>query len=221
MGLFLFATHYTEQLLSSEFNLMLNFVPGKLLLRIGLIRFGLSADLNQLQYTSEKRPFIPNYPDFNLSHSGNRVVCIFNTRGLAGIDIDCIADLAVVDFQMHFTENEWAIIQGSPIPDALFYQFRTAQESLIKTDGRGFMIPPHEVDVSGSRCLDLGGKAGWWPVPTSLKDLPVISRWKAPPGICDFPAMEFHDLSLSKLSRLQGYAYIYFHSNRAMFDAEQ
>jgi 4'-phosphopantetheinyl transferase len=85
---------------------------GKLLLKRALLQAGLSPDLTGLRMTSYGRPFLEGYgksnpegcdrpypdgddrsypdgsADFNISHSGNRVVCILNTQGRVGIDLE-------------------------------------------------------------------------------------------------------------------------------------
>jgi len=47
---------------------------GKILLAGALEDAGISADLSRLRYTPYGRPYIPEAPDFSISHSGNRVV---------------------------------------------------------------------------------------------------------------------------------------------------
>jgi 4'-phosphopantetheinyl transferase len=130
---------------------------GKLLLRKALRQAGLPEDLNDLRVTSFGRPYLevgPHVPfgsgDFNISHSGNRVVCILSTQGRVGIDLEEIRDIAIDDFQSQFTEAEWAAITGAAMPLQAFYHYWTAKESLIKADGGGLQIPLTSINIDAS-----------------------------------------------------------------------
>jgi len=114
---------------------------GKLLLMTALEDAGLPPDLGDLQYTPFGRPFLANSPDFNISHSGNRVACVLSRQGEVGIDLERIKELAIGDFRNQFTEREWAAINGAPDPLPVFYHYWTAKEAIIKADGRGLSMP--------------------------------------------------------------------------------
>ena len=61
---------------------------GKLLLVKGLSLLNKSTLLkNPLQYNDYKRPFLSNTLDFNISHSGNSVVCAITNSGKVGVDV--------------------------------------------------------------------------------------------------------------------------------------
>jgi 4'-phosphopantetheinyl transferase len=123
---------------------------GKHLLRVALQKAGHPGDLIQLQTTSHGRPFLKNGPEFNISHSGNRVVCILSTQGRVGIDLEETADLHFSDFQAQFTAKEWTDITQAAAPLLLFYHYWTAKESLIKADGRGLSIPLDQLEIGDS-----------------------------------------------------------------------
>jgi 4'-phosphopantetheinyl transferase len=134
---------------------------GKLLLKIALRRMHFSDDLHALRYTSERKPFIPGGPFFNLSHSGCRVICAINAARNIGVDIEQATDpIAITDFQHLFTPAEWTAICDSPSSQLQFYHFWTAKESLIKGDGRGLAIPLQEIDISANRPI-LFGNSVW------------------------------------------------------------
>ncbi|HEV9037442.1 MAG TPA: 4'-phosphopantetheinyl transferase superfamily protein [Puia sp.] len=120
---------------------------GKLLLRLALQRAGLSGELGTLRFNDYGKPFLENGPEFNLSHSGNRVVCVLSGQGRVGIDLEAVSDLAIDDFQTQFTPAEWSRITGSATPLYTFYRYWTAKESLIKADGRGLQIPLDQLVV--------------------------------------------------------------------------
>jgi 4'-phosphopantetheinyl transferase len=192
MTIYLYATAYPEPLPAEQFSRLLGLIPttlhqsigkyrrwqdahaallGKVLLRTALEKAGHPADLNGLQYTDWKKPFLPAGPEFNISHSGHRVVCILGDGARVGIDIEVITPFAFDGFEGQFTEREWAFIQTSPSPISAFYHCWTAKESLIKADGRGLGIPLQELDVSDGRPISLDGK--WW----SVHQLPLFDGY--------------------------------------------
>jgi 4'-phosphopantetheinyl transferase len=131
---------------------------GKLLLAAALKEGGWPADLRQLQYTGYGRPFLSDGPDFNISHSGHRVVCILAKEGGVGIDLEEIKDLNIEDFKGQFSTEEWKAITGAPQPLQAFYHFWTAKECLSKADGRGLNLPLAGLKIEENRIISLGGR---------------------------------------------------------------
>jgi 4'-phosphopantetheinyl transferase len=131
---------------------------GKLLLAIALKEGGWPADLHHLQYTGFGRPFLSNGPDFNISHSGHRVVCILGEEGGVGIDLEEIKDLDIEDFKGQFSTDEWVAITDAPQPLQAFYHFWTAKECLSKADGRGLNLPLAGLRIEENRIMSLGGR---------------------------------------------------------------
>jgi len=121
---------------------------------------GLPGDLSGLGVSVYGRPCWANGPDFNISHSGNRVVCVLSLQGRVGIDLELCADLSIGDFQSQFTALEWAAITGSETPLLTFYRYWTAKESLIKADGRGLQVPLDGIEIGGGIWGATGGTGG-------------------------------------------------------------
>ena len=167
---------------------------GKLLLKRALLQAGLSADLMGLKITEYGRPYLEGYGgayaedsvdgaypesglgnvrrmDFNISHSGNRVVCILSTQGRVGIDLEETGEIAIDDFQSQFTAAEWAAITGSSMPLQTFYHYWTAKESLIKADGKGLQIPLNTLEIGGKPSVLVNG-IHWY-----LQDLPIFPHY--------------------------------------------
>jgi 4'-phosphopantetheinyl transferase len=164
----IFYSSYTNKLVHSEFSSYLNLLPlviqenilkysrwqdahaslyGKLLLSHGLKELGLDFSLNNLKYTHYKRPYIEGNVDFNISHSGEHVVCAFSTKSKIGIDLEKINSISINDFKNQFHEQEWAHIMTSDNKYYWFYYYWTAKEAVIKADGRGLSIPFIELKV--------------------------------------------------------------------------
>jgi 4'-phosphopantetheinyl transferase len=123
---------------------------GKLLLQKALIDSGYSGDLANLWYTEFRRPYLPEGPDFNIYHSGCRVVCALSLDGRIGIDLEEVRDLGIDDFRGQFTPHEWQSISSSAVPLFDFYTYWTAKESVLKADGRGLTVPLSSLVVMGS-----------------------------------------------------------------------
>lgn len=176
MNLDLYATEYHTPLPDTDFRHLLTALPanlqqkitrfrrwedrhaallGKILLRLALQNAGYDPDLSGLRYTPEQKPFLPEGPAFNVSHSGNRVICLLGGQAPLGIDIESLSPLPFEDFQPQFTENEWAAIRDAPSPLHAFYRFWTAKESILKADGRGLGIPLQSIDLSASMTVAL------------------------------------------------------------------
>ena len=81
-----------------------------------LAESGWPTSLEGLEYTGFGRPYLPNGPDFNISHSGRRAVCIIARHGKAGIDLEEIRDMPIGDYKEQFSPEEWAVITTSPTP---------------------------------------------------------------------------------------------------------
>jgi 4'-phosphopantetheinyl transferase len=181
MGLLLYSAEFLRPLPDDAFQQLLHRLPvegqstvlryrrwqdahatllGKHLLLLALERIGSPLTLEQIHYTPERKPFFPGGPNFNISHSGNRVVCGLSTNGRVGVDIEFIKPISFEDFQTQFTPKEWTAIRGASDPVAAFYRFWTAKESLIKADGRGLGIPLLDLDVTEYKPVPLDG-ATW------------------------------------------------------------
>jgi len=121
---------------------------GKLLLAKGLQDLGMDTDLKALQYDQQARPYINNIIDFNISHSGYYVTCVFSTTGRVGVDLEEIKDIEVADFKSQFSENEWRQIKSFTDPLKGFYYYWTLKEAVVKADGMGLSVPLWEVVIN-------------------------------------------------------------------------
>jgi 4'-phosphopantetheinyl transferase len=125
-----------------------NCLFGKYLLLGALREASIPLGLSDLRYTTFGKPYFSSGPDFSISHSGNRVVCILSEEGGVGIDIEEILDLTISDFREKFSPIEWEKILNAPFPLNSFYQYWTAKESVVKADGRGLSLELDKLDVT-------------------------------------------------------------------------
>jgi 4'-phosphopantetheinyl transferase len=128
-------------------------IAGKLLLLKVLEEFDLSLPLDRLHYNDHKRPYFDAGIDFNISHSGNIVICCGTDRGMTGIDIEQINKISLDDYPDYFTPNEWQYINNHPDRLEGFYNFWTRKEAVLKAIGTGFHTPLSSVDVSEDQVI--------------------------------------------------------------------
>lgn len=130
---------------------------GKLLVVEGLVRYGYSpALLQNLVWDISGRPYIGGRIDFNISHSGEFVVCTLCSVGRIGIDIEKIRPIDLYDFKPQMTLDQWEEIMAAGNRLEKFFSLWTQKEALIKADGRGVAIPLDEITVKGQTSLLAG-----------------------------------------------------------------
>jgi len=114
---------------------------GKILLSEGLKSYsGSSLTLYDLSYNQFGRPFINSDIDFNISHSGEYILCAVTENGKVGIDIEKIRDIDLSDFRQYMTDDEWQRIKEADKPYEKFYEYWTMKESVVKAEGKGLSI---------------------------------------------------------------------------------
>ena len=115
---------------------------GKLLLLKGLKEKGYGKGiLEEIEYGSHGRPFLREADvDFNISHSGQFVICAIGTGMRIGVDIEEIKPIDFSYFKQVMNANQWKTINWSDDPAKMFYTYWTIKESMIKADSRGLSI---------------------------------------------------------------------------------
>jgi 4'-phosphopantetheinyl transferase len=126
---------------------------GKLLLAEGLKRMAYPAHLKDLVWDVSGRPFLGGGMDFNISHSGEYVVCALCREGRVGIDIEKIRPIDVTDFQGQMTPRQWEAIVASECPEDTFFRLWTQKEAVIKADGGGMAIPLDIIVMEGGKAF--------------------------------------------------------------------
>lgn len=130
-----------------------NCLLGKVLLAAALIDHGYPACLSELRYNSYGRPYFTVGPDFNISHSGSRVVCVLTDKGKVGVDLEKIEDISFIDLKDQFSFNEWERIINSSNPTMDFYHHWTTKEAVSKAVGVGLNAPFSELEITGSEIM--------------------------------------------------------------------
>jgi 4'-phosphopantetheinyl transferase len=116
------------------------------------------VSLADLQYTKFGRPYFDSLRnfDFNISHSGNMVVCAIIDEGRIGIDIEERTNIDIIDFEEQFSDTEWVHIKDEKFPYYTFYDCWTKKEAVLKADGRGMTLSLHRIDTIGSGKVTIG-----------------------------------------------------------------
>ena len=123
---------------------------GKVLLQLCFSRFYPSCSLNDLEYTRYNRPYIKNgAPYFNISHSGEYVVCVVSDVCEVGIDVEEIKDIEFDVYASQFLESEWQHVQHSSNRQKAFFHIWTQKEALTKANGKGLIIPLKSIHIDG------------------------------------------------------------------------
>ena len=84
----------------------------------------------------------PNGIHYNISHSGNWVVCAVDDS-VVGIDVEMIKPIDFKIAERFFSRDEYISFINQPEETKLmyFYMIWTLKESYIKTEGKGLCIP--------------------------------------------------------------------------------
>ena len=115
----------------------------------GLQKFGIDhRALENLQYTEYGRPYLQGTIDFNISHSGDYVVCAISDGVRVGVDIEQIKEVGFSDFHDLMTDDQWNLIRKAGDPLKHFFTFWSIKESIIKADGRGLNIPLNDIMIT-------------------------------------------------------------------------
>lgn len=89
---------------------------------------------------------------FNVSHSGEWIVCAIDIRPV-GIDVERIIPIDLQIAHQFFSKQECVQLMSMPAEQRLpyFFEIWTMKESYIKADGRGLSIPLNSFSINMSR----------------------------------------------------------------------
>lgn len=114
---------------------------GKMLLLYGFKKLNIPYTLQDLKTGAKDRPYIINADfDFNISHSGDYVICAIVQNARVGIDIEKHRTLKMNIAERYFDEHECREIDCSEQPEQAFFKFWSVKEATIKCDGRGVEV---------------------------------------------------------------------------------
>ncbi len=104
---------------------------------------------SQLNYNKYGKPFLDdNKISFNISHSGEIVVCAISYDCEIGIDIEKKCEISIEDFTFQMTEKELHTILISEDKTNSFFDYWTQKEAVIKAHGKGLSLPLQSFEIS-------------------------------------------------------------------------
>ncbi|WP_338356160.1 4'-phosphopantetheinyl transferase family protein [Yeosuana marina] len=112
---------------------------GKLLLLEGLKEYDKSGKLNlsHLNYSPNGKPYFESDINFNISHSGNYVLCAIGKKINVGVDIEEIKPIQFKDFKNIMSQQQWFLIRNAENSTKRFFDFWVIKESVVKAAGDG------------------------------------------------------------------------------------
>ena len=128
---------------------------GKLVLRKLLIESGFSKSiLEEIKIDENNRPYINQDIDFNISHSGNYVICAVSIQSKIGIDIEEIKNIDINEInEIVFNDEDDKRFKNTQTPLEFFYDIWTLKEAALKADGIGLMIPLKDIEIYNEKVL--------------------------------------------------------------------
>lgn len=124
---------------------------GQVLARYAIMKnFYIANDEIKIVRNAYGKPFISGTGgiNFNVSHSGDWVVCVINTEDV-GIDVEEVKDMKLSIAEHFFSkeENEYLAALGKEEKLSGFYNIWSLKEAYIKALGLGFTMPLNSFSV--------------------------------------------------------------------------
>ena len=122
-----------------------------ILLKKALEDIGIDYEKEETAEYKNKKPYLKNHPEvhFNLSHSGNRVMCAVSANPI-GCDVELIEKIDLNVAKRFFSETEYDYLSGKNTEEektVSFYRIWTLKESYVKALGEGLSIPLNAFDI--------------------------------------------------------------------------
>lgn len=125
---------------------------GRLLLINGLKLINKIFCHSKIKYTKYGKPYFEDCNiKFNISHSGNIVICAITDIDDIGIDIEIVSDVCVDDYTAQMTETELSLINNSENSKRAFFEYWTEKEAAIKAHGMGLAIPLNSFEIINNK----------------------------------------------------------------------
>lgn len=130
-------------------------IVGKYLLLYGLKKMRLSENIDSLNYTNNKRPYLRELPqvDFNISHTKGLVLCVLSSRIRIGVDVEKMETVNLHNFKNQFSSIQWECINNSSNPLHLFYRYWVQKEAIVKADGVGLAHSFSDIEIIFDRVV--------------------------------------------------------------------
>jgi 4'-phosphopantetheinyl transferase len=147
---------------------------GRILLLYALKQLGYGyLTLGDIRFNIYQRPYFDNTDiDFNISHSGDYVLCAVGRKNRVGIDIEEVRPIILEDFVSILSAEDLQEICRHPNGKLeCFYNIWTRKEALVKAEGSGLNFPVQEICIIDGKAM-LSGSV-WY-----LYELPLLDGYK-------------------------------------------
>jgi 4'-phosphopantetheinyl transferase len=127
---------------------------GRLLLLYALQQLDYGhLELCNIQCNAHQRPYFDKTDiDFNISHSGEYVVCAIGRDNRVGIDIEQIKPIILDNFIHFFSPVELQGFSRHPKGELEgFYDLWTQKEALVKAEGSGLAFPVKDICIADGK----------------------------------------------------------------------
>lgn len=142
---------------------------GKLMLKDAIQKISNNTHtLKDLKYSKYKRPYISSEFDFNISHSGNKVLLAFSAATKVGVDIEAYRKIQLQFLKSAMTNNQWKLIEQSEQPEQEFLKFWTKKESISKAIGKGLQIAFDQLDFTNEPDCFMYENQNWYSFPLQM-----------------------------------------------------
>lgn len=126
-------------------------LAGIILLKKGLQSMGRKDyALDDLKYTEFQKPYLDDAISFNITHSGEYVICVLSETNKVGVDVEIIKDLPMEEFTNLFARQEWDAVINAEDKLQAFYTLWTKKEAFLKAVGCGLNQPLNEVVIENN-----------------------------------------------------------------------
>ena len=136
---------------------------GKLLLIKGLKSIN-NYDLNEINIEKKlinSKPFIKNAPYFNISHSGDIIICAISKNYEIGIDIEKIKPIKIENFKSILSKEDLKFIKNQKDHSKAFFEIWTKKEAILKAIGTG-IIPTLFKNITLNKDLGIINDVDKW-----------------------------------------------------------
>ncbi|MEM6685369.1 MAG: 4'-phosphopantetheinyl transferase superfamily protein [Bacteroidota bacterium] len=123
---------------------------GRLLLSQGVLKNSQLKTVNsKILFNEYNKPYFEGKEiNFNISHSGEIVVCAISETDTIGVDIEIINEININDFKSQMTTSEWNSVVYATDQQVAFYNYWTQKEAVVKTHGKGLSIPLQSFEIN-------------------------------------------------------------------------
>ncbi len=121
----------------------------EVLLRHALRSAGAPERELRFTYGAQEKPYLGGGVWFNLSHSGESVLCAVSDCEV-GCDVEQVTEISLRIAERFFFRGEYDDIAAQPSPEARndrFFRYWTLKESFMKVTGLGMKLPLDEFQI--------------------------------------------------------------------------